>query len=203
MGCLLPNALIDEVIAFHRHSCPGLAMGIRAAEYAMKLFPDVNPGDFVCVTETDMCGVDAIQYIAGCSYGKGNLIHKDYGKTAFTFFDRKNARGARLLFSPKYPEEIGAESVYLAEKRKEGELSADDNERNTVLRAQMTQWLMDSELDEIYAVEEVTAAPPRRAMVLASFDCESCGEKTMESRTRRFGGKTLCIPCFQQVEQKI
>lgn len=38
MGCLLPEKLIEEVIAFHRHSCPGLAMGIRAAEYAMKLF---------------------------------------------------------------------------------------------------------------------------------------------------------------------
>jgi len=25
----------------------------------------------------------------------------------------------------------------------------------------------------------------------------------MESRTRRFDGQTLCIPCFEAVEQKI
>lgn len=194
---------MHEVIAFHRHSCPGLAIGIRAAEYGMKLFPEVAPGNFVCVTETDMCGVDAIQYIAGCSYGKGNLIHKDYGKTAFTFYDRNKMRGARLLFAPKYPEEIAGESVYLAEKRKEGGFSAADDERNTALRTKMTQWLMTSKLEDIYSVEEVSVAPPRRAMVLESLDCEHCGEKTMESRTRRFGGKTLCIPCFEKVEQKI
>lgn len=150
-----------------------------------------------------MCGVDAIQYLTGCSYGKGNLIHKDYGKTAFTFYDRSKNRGARLLFTPKFPETLAAESHYLTEKRKGGELSVHDNERNTALRAEMTRWLMTSELEEIYSVEEVSAAPPRRAMVLASLDCENCGEKTMESRTRRFGGRTLCIPCFQQVEQKI
>ncbi|MDZ7620494.1 MAG: TraR/DksA C4-type zinc finger protein, partial [Patescibacteria group bacterium] len=38
---------------------------------------------------------------------------------------------------------------------------------------------------------------------LESLPCDACGESTMESRTRRFGGRTLCLPCFQAVEQKI
>ena len=41
------------------------------------------------------------------------------------------------------------------------------------------------------------------ARILASLVCEACGESTMESRTRRFAGKTLCQPCFDRVEQKI
>jgi formylmethanofuran dehydrogenase subunit E len=44
---------------------------------------------------------------------------------------------------------------------------------------------------------------PRSARILASLICEACGESTMESRTRRFAGKTLCQPCFDRVEQKI
>lgn len=35
MGCDLARELIDEVIEFHGHWCPGLAIGIRAGEWAL------------------------------------------------------------------------------------------------------------------------------------------------------------------------
>jgi formylmethanofuran dehydrogenase subunit E len=35
-----------------------------------------------------------------------------------------------------------------------------------------------------------------------SVACEGCSEQVMETRTRRFEGKTLCIPCFHQLEQR-
>jgi len=44
---------------------------------------------------------------------------------------------------------------------------------------------------------------PRGARILASLVCEACGEATMESRTRRYAGQTLCQPCFNNVEQKV
>ena len=95
MSCALDKKLIDETIEFHGHNCPGLAIGIRAAELArLKLGID-QTANTVCVTETDMCGVDAIQFLTGCTFGKGNLIHKDYGKSAFTFFNRDTGSGFR------------------------------------------------------------------------------------------------------------
>ena len=72
--------LIEETIRFHGHSCPGLALGIRAAEVALKESERAPDEEVVAVVETDMCGVDAIQYLTGCTFGKGNLIHLDYGK---------------------------------------------------------------------------------------------------------------------------
>ncbi len=62
---------------------------------------------------------------------------------------------------------------------------------------------MSLPLQDLFTLEELKSEPPRGARVLQSLDCESCGEQTMESRTRRFGGKTLCIPCYEKVEQKI
>ncbi len=44
-----------------------------------------------------MCGVDAIQFITGCTFGKGNLIHKDYGKNAFSFYRRRDQKAVRLV----------------------------------------------------------------------------------------------------------
>jgi formylmethanofuran dehydrogenase subunit E len=56
--------------------------------------------EIVAVVETDMCGVDAIQYLTGCTFGKGNLIHKDYGKNAFTFYRRRDGKAMRLVLRP-------------------------------------------------------------------------------------------------------
>ncbi len=39
-----------------------------------------------------MCGVDAIQVLTGCTYGKGNLIHRDLGKMAFSFYRRTDGK---------------------------------------------------------------------------------------------------------------
>lgn len=203
MNCTFDQNTIDDVITFHRHSCPGLAIGIRAAEYALQEFPDTAPAEFLCITETDMCGVDAIQYLTGCSFGKGNLIHRDYGKTAFSFYDRKQKKGLRLLYTPDLPAELMKESSALSKLLQTGPLSESDMVRNTTHRKHMTTWIMSSSLDELYSAQSLPFSPPRRAQVLQSLSCENCGEKTMESRTRQYTGKTLCIPCFEKVEQKI
>ena len=41
--------------------------------------------EIVCVTENDACGVDAIQFITGCTFGKGNLLYRDRGKAGLQF----------------------------------------------------------------------------------------------------------------------
>ena len=177
MTCSLNETLIQQTIAFHGHNCPGLTIGIRAAELALEKLDNNNKSDWVCVTETDMCGVDAIQFITGCSFGKGNLIHKDFGKSAFTFFDRKGQIGFRALFSDKAAK---------AENREE--------------RIQM---LLCTSLDDLFEIQEVDLPPVRPARILKSIPCSHCNEMTMESRIRLFDGNHLCVPCFKQVEQKI
>ena len=91
---------IKDTMSFHGHWCPGLAIGIRAAEWALKEMGKAPDEEIVAVVETDMCGVDAIQYLTGCTFGKGNLIHKDYGKNAFTFYRRRDGKAMRLVLRP-------------------------------------------------------------------------------------------------------
>lgn len=70
---------IEGTRHFHGHSCPGLAIGIRAAEVALQEIGKHAAGEeMVSIVETDMCGVDAIQYLSSCTFEKGNLIHRDY-----------------------------------------------------------------------------------------------------------------------------
>ena len=37
--------------------------------------------EIVAIVENDACGVDALQCVTGCTFGKGNLIFRDYGIT--------------------------------------------------------------------------------------------------------------------------
>jgi formylmethanofuran dehydrogenase subunit E len=62
---------------------------------------------------------------------------------------------------------------------------------------------MNAEMEEIFIIMEPAFPIPKPARILQSLQCEACGEMTMESRTRRLDGKTLCLPCFEKGEQKI
>ncbi len=84
-----------DLVAFHGHSCPGLAMGYRMTKAALSFLSNSRSKDeeIVAITENDACGVDALQYLSGCTFGKGNLVFKDYGKQVFTLYNRKSKRG--------------------------------------------------------------------------------------------------------------
>jgi len=58
---------------FHGHMCPGLAIGIRMAEIALReIGPHSTDEEVVAIVETDMCGVDAIQYLTGCKHSRSS-----------------------------------------------------------------------------------------------------------------------------------
>ena len=86
--------LWQKAAAFHGHVCPGLAIGFKACEAAMKVMGVKGSKDeeLVCITENDACGVDAIQAVLGCSLGKGNLLYRNTGKSAYTFIRRDTGR---------------------------------------------------------------------------------------------------------------
>lgn len=203
MTCTISQEKIAETITFHGHSCPGLAIGIRVADYVRQEFGEIPPEQLICVTETDMCAVDGIQFLTGCTFGKGNLIHRDYGKAAFSFYNLATERAFRLVLRPESRGGTNPEMAGLMAKSGKGQLAAGEHNRLTELRGNMQERLMTLPLAEMFTLQELTFAPPRGARVLQSLACESCGEQTMESRTRRFGGRTLCIPCFAKVEQKV
>ena len=202
MTCSISSEEIDATIRFHGHSCPGLAIGIRVAEYVRREFGELNPQQLICVTETDMCGVDAVQFLTGCTFGKGNLIHRDFGKAAFSFYNLAEEKAFRIVVRPEGRGSGHPELAGLMAKGREGTLTDAEGERIAQLRQEMQSGLLTRELDELFRREDLECEPPRGPRVLQSLTCQSCGEETMESRTRRFLGRTLCIPCFQEVEQK-
>lgn len=193
---------IDETIAFHGHWCPGLAIGIRASEWALQEMGASTDEEIVAVVETDMCGVDAIQYLTGCTFGKGNLIYRDVGKNAFTFFRRRDNKGIRLVLRPSVYGEGSALLGKLHQKMQRQGLTEEERKLWDETRQDASNRVMEADLDSVFERKEPEGPPPQKARILSSITCDACGEGVMESRTRRLAGETLCIPCFDKKERR-
>ncbi len=199
----LSEKLIDGVISFHGHWCPGLAIGIRAAEWAVKEFGRASDEEIVAVVETDMCGVDAIQFLTGCTFGKGNLIHLDFGKSAFSFYRRRDGKSARLVSRNDVREEFKPVMDRLHRKMQEQPLNEEEARLLKETREKVSEKIMTCPIEQLFDIRETTRPVPRQARIMTSIACNRCGESTMETRTRRFKGETLCMPCFDEIETRL
>jgi len=187
---------LRETIQFHGHLCPGLALGYRVAKAALRELNAERPQDeeLVAVVENDSCAADAIQFITGATFGKGNLIFRDYGKHVYTFFNRRTGKGVRIAEDFRGFE---SDSRY-------GELKKRQQEGEDVSR-EMTEFKMDkvaailrADDKDFLKIEPASTPLPSSARIRASVRCALCGERFMESRARVTGGKIVCIACFEK-----
>lgn len=173
-------------------------MGIRAAEVALsEVGPHSSDEEIVTLTETDMCGVDAIQYLTGCTFGKGNLIHLDYGKNAYTFIRRSDGKAVRVS-TRAGAFDRSPEHNKLSTKVRNASATEEERARYKELRANRTETILQASVDELYAVEELESAEiPPIARIHDSASCAGCGELTMETRVNQLEGRKLCPACFE------
>ena len=164
----------QEIVKFHGHECPGLAMGYRMAQAGMQRLNALRSEDeeIVAIVENNACGVDALQCVTGCTFGKGNLIFKDYGKHVYTLYSRVSGKGVRILFHGK---------------RMPSTISDD--------RQALAQFILKAPAEDILSYTEVDIDEPLPARIHKSVTCDICGEKVMETRLIDLEGKRVCIPC--------
>jgi len=166
----------NDCVTFHGHECGGLTIGYKASLYAIDLLGlDFSSDEqVVCIAENDACGVDAIQVILGCSIGKGNLLFHMRGKQAFSFYNRKTCKSARLVLKHK-PEGMSKEESFT--------------------------YYQSCKPEEMFEVKEATIRLPEKARLFDSYNCECCGEVTGGNWIRLSGGKKLCLDCYEQYDR--
>ncbi len=187
---------LRDVIQFHGHFCPGLALGYRVAKAALRELEAERPQDeeLVAIVENDSCAVDAIQFITGCTFGKGNFIFRDYGKHVYTFFNRRTGKGIRV--SEDYR---GFDDDQRFPQLKSRQDAGEDVARELQMyKMEKAASILKAEEKEIMKITPVTEPPPHEARIRGSVRCAVCGEKLMESRGRVRKGGIVCIPCSEK-----
>lgn len=190
---------IRETIQFHGHLCPGLALGYRVAKAAMRELGAARPQDeeLVAVVENDSCAVDAIQFITGCTFGKGNFIFRDYGKHVYTFYNRRIGAGIRI--SEDYR---GFEGDKRFPELKKLQAAGEDVAREMeAYKMEKAAAILKADEKEIFSITPVAGPPPSEARIRGSVRCAICGERFMESRGRVRRGEIVCIPCFDKEDR--
>lgn len=195
---MIDEEQLADLVEFHGHLCPGLAMGVAASAIALReIGPHSKDEEVVAVTETDMCAVDAVQFLTGCTFGKGNLLHRDFGKNAYTFYRRSDGRAIRVVARPGAWQRDPEHQALFAKVR-EGTATDAERVRFGELHEAQSRVVLGLDPDSLYETVEVEGPPPTRARIHTSIVCADCGEGTMETRVRRFEGRELCPPCFER-----
>lgn len=187
----LTQEQIHGTIEFHGHHCPGLTIGLRAAEFCLRELGSAKDEEIAAVVENDMCAVDAVQYLTGCTFGKGNFIFRDYGKAAFSFFRRSDGKCFRIILNPDF----------FADLRPQLESLPRNSEESKAVRQKMIDRLMEAELEQIFIVGKPEEPLPEMARLHKTIPCTLCGEGTMETRLTDLDGQRLCVSCFQKTQK--
>lgn len=171
--------LMEKAVRFHGHICPGLAIGILAVKYLLDHDYKYSPNEeLVAVVQNDNCSVDALQVLLGTTFGKGNLIHQDYGKINYFVYDRRIEKGKKLIL------------------KKNGFI------KKKLSRDEKIQVLLHSKPEDIFIIEEIDFNPPGLAQIEESIPCEICGELTMNNRLMAYNNSDMCIPCYKKMRNQ-
>ena len=195
---ILQSDLFKKCLDFHGHLCPGLSMGYLAAVAGMEWLSARRAEDeeVVAIVETDACGVDAIQVITGCTFGKGNFLYRDYGKTAFSFFSRQTGKGVRIARKAEKDDTINHEHHQLMAKIKQGTATVEERERFQQLHEAASKRILDKQPEELFSITEITVPLPEKARIEPSVNCDRCGEPTMATKLKQQEEQQLCRGCL-------
>ncbi|MBF7082943.1 TraR/DksA C4-type zinc finger protein [Desulfallas sp. Bu1-1] len=189
----------EKAIEFHGHSCPGLAIGYRVSEIALKRLSEMRSPDeeLVAIVENDACGVDAVMLITGCTLGKGNLIYRDLGKQVYTFGSRNGNRALRIAVNGEILHRPDPELAELRQKVFGGTASQEEKARFQAAQARRIEEILHMPEEKFCKVEEIDFTFPSKARIFPSVKCSRCGELVMEPRARVRDGKFVCLDCFE------
>ena len=186
----------------HSHYCPGLAMGVMAATYAMNNLGVDSDGmeDLLAITETNNCFSDGVQFVTGCSFGNNALIFKDIGKTAFTL-TRRDGKGIRICSRHESQDVIKETFPYfqayyqkvVVEQNHDPEIIAEY--KNFALQRAFDT--LKIPFEKLFTIRHIQVEIPGYASIHESVVCQSCGESVMASRIVQLQSLKLCMDCAE------
>jgi formylmethanofuran dehydrogenase subunit E len=183
---------LDRAVALHRSLCPGLAVGIKAAQIAVAELGQ-GPDDPVALVESDICAVDGVQAVTGCTLGNRNILLQDWGKNAYTFWRKSDGKAIRVHG------DVAWEPGYQALRKKIADGTATEAEVASFdsITEEEAHRILETDAWELFDVTAVTDPVPQTSRVDPFVACAHCHEQVMESRTRQLYGETVCIPCYE------
>ncbi|MEQ8201738.1 MAG: FmdE family protein [Syntrophomonadaceae bacterium] len=186
----------DKAAALHGHVCPGIVVGSRASMLVLELLgrPGQHIGtSYYAIVENDVCGVDGVQMITGCTLGNDSLIIDNQGKFAFSWVDKMSGEGYRLLL--KVPVWKSNEPLVLHEKVKFGTATPEEKQKFFAMRQERGQELLEMSDQDLFQIEKITRKIAGKPRLFPFVNCARCGEAFMEAYGTTMDEGIVCAGC--------
>lgn len=191
---------LQAVVQFHGHLCPGLVIGYRVAKLAQKELKLGHSEDeeLVAIVENDSCAVDAIQYVNGATFGKGNLVFQDHGLHAYNFIERNSGKQIRIELKADIFGDASEQRQEILRKLHDDIPLTDEEQANLqASRQEIMRRMLQLPDEKLFDVKQVDIEVPEKARIFQSVKCSKCGLMVMETRARVLNQKFYCIPCWK------
>ncbi len=191
--------ILRDAFKFHGHKCWASAAGMRAGLAALRALGVKRTGvssELHCIVEIGnnhgaQCFADGVQYVTGCTIGKGNIEKAGWGKLALTLIDKKRERSVRVSYRPTRQKRI-AESAFMR-MRSQGIPPDQIPEEEAQV---VVDIILEAPKEEVLAIEEVRPHPwTEYGEIMGLRPCAECGELTSIAYLRVVGDRHVCIPC--------
>lgn len=186
----------EKCVEFHGHICPGLMIGFKVATIAMEELQLTKAKDeeLIALVENQSCAVDAIQVLTGCTFGKGNLFHKDHGKQVYTIANRRTGEALRIAVKPNL---FTVDPQYQEFKDKVRTTELSEEENNLFIEKQLAtcQQVLELSNEDFCKVERVSMEFPKTAQIHETLTCHKCGEGVMAPKAQIIEGHPYCVSC--------
>lgn len=125
------------------------------------------------VVENEVCGVDGVQVITGCTLGNDSLIIDNQGKFAFSWVDKNSGEGYRLLL--KVPVWKSNEPLVLHEKVKFGTATPEEKQKFFAMRQERGQELLEMSDQELFQVDKIVRKIPGKPQLFPLSNALAAG----------------------------
>jgi formylmethanofuran dehydrogenase subunit E len=189
---------MDDAEKFHGHMCPMYALGLRMGKKALSILGRGREDGvkLVAIIEYRNCLADGLQYICGTTYGKNNLLYREYGKFAASFYDLTSKKSVRLRVRKDVLSEVlkfglrGQEIRRLPPDSRRGEAKMHFEKGKKIIES-----LNKMSDDELFEITEAPAFDPAEEPILKYEVCEECGEVVLQDYIKIKNKRKVCIPC--------
>jgi len=196
---MLTTVEFKDVVSYHGHFCPELAIGCRVGLIARRELGinRQNCGGFFGISENMSSAIDAVQYLTGCTIGNKNFIAYDRGKHVYYFMktsrEKKPQEALRIaLMSPviNTQSEPGIEEKIVSGMATWQEIN---KYRDKIYTA--VQKILSLPEDSLFKKTTTVLECPAEPFTEKYVNCASCGEIVAVNKTESSEVGPICFYC--------
>lgn len=196
---ILTTVEFKDVVSYHSHFCPELAIGCRVGLIARRELGinRQNCGGFFGISENMSSAIDAVQYLTGCTIGNKNFIAYDRGKHVYYFMktsrEQKPQEALRIaLMSPVINTQFEPD---IEEKIVSGRASRQEINKYRDKINVAVQKVLSLPEDSLFRKTITVLECPAEPFTEKYVNCALCGEIVAVNKTESAEVGPICFYC--------